>query len=335
MSFQQLINNGVMNPLIDILDVNSQRPFLEGVGHIPFTTNALIRRYDWEEIDRTVVDVARTQLTVTNDLRSFGLVKPLGGLGTILSTYERASDMTAANIDMAGDTDGQADKVTFDPVSIPVPIIHKPFTINARVLEASRRGGTALDTTHVSTATRKVGDAFENMIVNGATLKSGGNAIYGLTTHPHRSTDTATNFGGGAFTTEGNAYKTIAGMIRSLYADGYMGPYGCYVSMNRASNLWARHTDGSGKSEAQTILDNMRSVGLQYIRPVASLADSTVVVFQLTPDVIDLGIAQDMVAVQWETKGNLIANFKVMMAAVPRVKSDANNSCGVAHATSA
>lgn len=335
MSLHQLVERGEMNPLLDVLDVNSQRPFVEGIGHFQFQSNALLRRYDWERIDQTVVDVARTPLTVTNDLRSFGLVQPLGGLGTILTTYERASDMTAANIDMAGDTDGQEDKVSFDPVSIPVPIIHKPFQINARVLDAARRGGTPLDTTHVSTATRRVNDGLENMIVNGATLKSGGNAIYGLTTHPHRSTATATSYGGGAFTTEGNAYKTIAGMMKALYELGFQGPYGCYVAMNRVSNLWARHTDGSGKSEVQTIVDNLSGGGLQYVRPSAVLADSTVVLFQLTPDVIDLGIAQDIVAVQWDTKGNLVANFKVMMAAVPRVKSDANNACGVAHATSA
>ena len=335
MSLRELVENGWMNPQFDTLDVNTQRPFIEGVGHVQFQGNALLRRYDWEVIDQKVIDIARTPLTVTNDLRNFGLVEPLGGLGTMVTTYERGSDMSAADIDMAADTDGQADAVAFSPVSIPVPIVHKGFTINMRMVEASRRSGTPLDTTQVAIATRKVGDALENMIVNGSTLKSGGNAIYGLTTHPDRSTDTASNYGGGAFTTEGNAHKTIAGMMEALYAQGYMGPYGCYVAMNRIKNLWARHTDGSGKSEVQTILDNLREGGLQYIRPSASLADSTVVLFQLTSDVIDLGVAQDMVTVQSETKGSLVANFKVMTAAVPRVKSDASGACGVAHATSA
>jgi uncharacterized linocin/CFP29 family protein len=335
MTLQALVENGVMNPMFDALDVNTQRPFVEGVGQFQFQGNALLRRYDWEVIDRAVVDIARMQNNVTNDLRAYGLVQPLGGLGTMLTTYERGSDMSAANIDMAGDTDGQNDGIAFSPVSIPVPILHKGFSVNIRMLDASRRGGSPLDTTHVTTATRRVNDALENMIVNGATLKSGGNSIYGLTTHPDRTTDTATNFGGGAFTTEGNAYKTIAGMIEALYASGFNGPYGCYVATNRVKNLWGRHTDGSGMSEVQSILQNLGPAGLQYVRPAASLASSTLVVVQLSPDVVDLGIAQDMVVVQWETKGNLVANFKVMTAAVPRVKSDASGACGVAHATSA
>jgi uncharacterized linocin/CFP29 family protein len=333
MSTRQIINNGVLTPADHGLDVNSMRPFVEG-QHM-FRANALLRRYEWEMIDEAVVDVARNQLVITEDLRRFGLVKPLGGLGTIYSTYEKASDMTAANIDMSADTEGDADSIAFTPVSIPVPIIHKPFQLNARRLAASRNAGESLDVTNIRTATRRVGDALENMIFNGASLKVDANAIYGLTTHPDRSTDTATNYGGGDWSTEGNAYKTIAGMIQALWDSGFQGPFGCYAAMNLAGNLWNYRTDGSGRSEAQTIVEGLRDAGLSYIKPAASLASSTLVVFQLTSDVIDLGVAQEMVAVQWDEKGQLVSNFKVMTAAVPRVKSDANGACGVAHATGA
>jgi uncharacterized linocin/CFP29 family protein len=308
------------------LSINAMRPML-GVQQ-----NALLRKNEWEEIDAAVVDVARTSLNGIADLVSFGLVRPLGGLGTIVSTYEQLGDMSSANISMEGTVEGEKDRVTFTPQSIPVPIIHKDFTLSLRHLEASRRMGEGLDLTQAQTATRKVRDAAEGLLFNGTgKTQVGGYTIYGYTTHTKRLTDTAANYGGGDFGTAGNGYKTIVGMANALAAKGYFGPYGVYVSRTQYGQLLNQYGN-LDRSEIAVILQSVP--GLSFIKPSDVLADGSTVMVQLTSDVVDLAIAQDITAVQWEEKGGMLASFRIMMAAVPRVKYDANSSCGVCHATS-
>jgi hypothetical protein len=54
---------------------------------------------------------------------------------------------------------------------------------------------------------------------------------------------------------------------------------------------------------------------------------------QLTAEVVDLAIGQDITPLSWQEFGGLMNEFRVLMAAVPRIKFDANNACGVAVAT--
>lgn len=314
------------------LNINSMRP------HIGVHANALLRRHDWEDIDRSVVDVARTQLNVVSDLTAAGLVRPLGGLGSTVAVYEKLNDMSAADVHMDVPTSIDEDRVAFTPQYVPVPIHSKPFRVSARQLDASRRMGDGLDTTQTQVATRKVADSMEGMTVNGDTsvainYESSVRTIYGFTTEPNRNSDTASNFGGGDFDTEGNGYDTINGMINTLKADGFYGPYGCYVSRTQHGQLMKRHTDGSGLSEVRAIRENLED--LQYIKASDELADGNLIVFQLSKDVVELAIAQDITTVQWNSMGGLVEYFIVMAAFVPLIKSAADGKSGVAHATGA
>lgn len=317
----------------DLLAVNSYRPVVTNRG---LATNALLRKYEWEEIDRVVKDVARTQLVVVADLLAYGLRTQLGGLGTTLSTYEMLTDMSDAAIDMAADTESDKDTVAYEPVSLPVPIIHKDFQLDIRSLAASRNQGNSLDTTNVVVATRKVRDAMEALVVNGTgavTVKS--YSIQGLTNKTGRANDTAANFGGGDFGTALNGYKTLNGMMAALQARGFYGPYGCYVARTQFGQLRNYLNDGSGLSEWQSIMNNLAPVGLRYLKASDQLADGNVVMFQLTQDVIDLAVGVDIVPIQWEERGGFIQKFKVMTAMVPRIKGNSTSTVGVAHATSA
>jgi uncharacterized linocin/CFP29 family protein len=292
-------------------------------------TNALLRHEEWLEIDRSVIDIARGTLNGIADLRTYGLVHPLGGLGTLLTAYEQMGDMSGANVDMSGVTPGDEDKVDFSLVSIPVPIVHKDFRINIRQLEASRRLGDALDTTQSQVATRKVRDGLEYMLFRGSTVKVNGNSIYGYTTHPSRNTGSAV----GDFGTISNIYPTLQTMMAALMADHFYGPYGVYVSSTQYAEMLAVYTDGSGQSAMDRILKNLPQI--KFIKPSEQLADGTLTMNQLTSDVVDLAVAQDIVPVQWEEMGGLVVKFKVMCAMVPRIKADAEGRCGVVHYTGA
>jgi uncharacterized linocin/CFP29 family protein len=292
-------------------------------------TNALLRHEEWLELDRAVVDVARQTLVGIADLRQYGLVQPLGGLGTLLSGYEQMSDMTDANVDMSGVVPGEEDRDGFNMVSVPVPITHKDFRINIRTLEASRRLGDGLDVTQAQVATRKVSEMLESMLFNGSTIKVNANSIYGYTTHPSRNTGSAT----GDFGTISNIYSTVLAMMNALMQDGYYGPYGFYASPNQYADMLQVYSDGSGQSALQRILANLPQV--KFIKPAIKLADGALVMPQLSRDVVDIAVAQDIVNVQWSEEGGMTSRFKVMAAMAPRIKSDAEGHSGIAHYTGA
>lgn len=295
--------------------------------------NALLRKYEWEEIDAAVVDIARTTLVAAADFQRLGLIRPLGGLGTTVSVYEQLGDMTDAEVSMEGITRSQQDQPDYTPQSVPVPIIHKDFSFSARHLAASRKLGDSIDTTAAQTAARRVRDKIEGMIFNGDSLAMKGYSISGFTTKTERIQKTAAQCGGGDWATEGNPYKTINGAIGFLAAAGFPGPYGVYVARTQYHEALHRLTDGSSLSELRAILNGMPEV--QFMTAADALTAGSVVVWQLSADVADLAVAQDIVTLQWEQQGGMMTQFKVMTALVPRIKHDANGACGVLHVTSA
>ena len=315
-----------------LLNVNEMRPIYQNKQD-RILHNALLRKDEWEDVDAEVIRVAKQRLVGIQDLTSRGLVRQLGGLGTILSTYEQLSDMSPAEINMSGETAGEEDTQGFNPISIPVPITHKDFRINIRRLEASRRLGDDLEVTQVATATRLVSEALEGLLFNGTGAPTvDGNTIYGYTTLPARDTDTATNYGGGDFGTEENPYDTISGMITELNKKGYYGPFGVYVATTQYGQMRGL-LSGRDVNEIQAIQENFDEI--EFLRSSSKLADGNVVVVQLTTDVVDIAIARDIVPVQWVTMGGMVSHFKVMGALVPRLKYDDDGNAGIAHATGA
>lgn len=301
----------------------------------PIFQNALLRKYDWEVIDAAVMDVMRQPLIGIQDLISRGLTRPLGSIGISIATYEQLSDMTPADISMnVTPRKGENDRVAFTPQSVPVPIISKPFTLDLRTLEASRRSGEGLDTTQARVATLKVREALEDMYFNGSTIQMQNFNVYGLLNAPKRISDTAAGYGGGVWSAaDGNAHKTITGMIAALVAKGFYGPYGVYVSPTPyAVSLGLT---GANLTETQLSVIQRTIPDVAFIKRAPRLPDGTVVVVQLTAEVVDLAIGQDVTPLSWQEFGGLMNEFRVLMAAVPRIKFDANDNCGVAVATNA
>ena len=300
----------------------------------PFYRNALLQKYDWEQIDATVQDVHRLPLVGIDDLRADGLVHPLDGIGVSISTYEQLTDMSGAEAGMSILSKGEKDRPGYNPVSIPVPVIWKEFSFDARSLAASGRNGhTRLDTTGTRIATIKVRELLEDMLFNGSSIKSGEASIYGYTNHPNRITDTAAGFGGGDFGTDGNGHKTFVGMIEALRRRGFKGPYRGYVANTQYSQLLA--LTGDNKSETQLSVIQRTIPDLKSVKPSDRLADGEVAVVSMQPDVVDLAVGQDFTPVSWMEYGGALSEFRVLGAMVPRIKYDANDSAGVAHATGA
>jgi len=299
----------------------------------------VLRKDEWIQFDTAVVDVSRERLGAVDQLVSRGLTYGVGNaLGTTRVEWERVSDMTPAEINMAGVTEGERDRVVFALDNVPLPIIHKDFNINIRALEASRRLGETLDTTQARVATRLVAESIEDILFNGASLTAIGGTIYGYTTAPNRNTGSLTGANGWITGTDGiDAVNDVIAMQDALRSDNHYGPYGLYVPVQWLGNLSG---DFKANSDKTTIARIMELPDMAFVahsnRLTGTLAGATgdeVILVSLTSDVVDMIMGLQPTVMQWETMGGFIVNFKVMAIMVPRMKSDSNLQSGIAHYT--
>jgi len=289
-------------------------------------SNALLRKDEWKEFDTTVVEVTRQRLNGIADLQARGLTLSLGGLGTLVSQYEAQSDMEDAEINMAGVTPGEEDSIEFDIRSVPIPIIHKDFRINIRRLEASRKLGDSVDTTQSAVAGRRVSDKMEDMLFNGAGITVDGNTIPGYTNATGITTGSLSTWDHS--TNQGNIYGDILDMIQDAHDAHYYGPFVVYIASNRWQYLLGVYDDGSGQTPLQRILN---IPGIEEVKASDVLSDNTALMVQMTRDVVDLAVAQDVTTVQWDSQGGMQVHFKVMAALAPRVKRDYNGNTGIVY----
>lgn len=336
----KLLGNGA-RPIIN--EKTGQPLFDQRTGQLQIMTsrglvvNSALRKDEWEELDRSIVQAAVAPLNMTQRMITAGLTRPLGGLGTLIAQYNQISEMTAANVSLSGNASGQKDRVDYDLVGVPVPVIFKEFELNQRYLEASRRLGDSIDTANGAAAARVVGEKVEDLLINGdSSVNLNGNTIYGLTSHPDRNTDTATNLGGGDFGTISNIIPTFSGILSALKADNYRGPYGVFVADTQYDQMAHQfYSDGSGQNALNRVL---QIPSIQFIDSSAWLDAGEVVVVHLSKDVVELAYVQQywpITNLEWTSGDGMQSNFKVMTVFAPMVKSDYNGRSGVFHCTGA
>jgi uncharacterized linocin/CFP29 family protein len=292
-------------------------------------TNETLRKDEWIAMDETLVEVGRQRLIGVGDLMSRGLRYGLNNaMGTTRLEWERVSDMTPASVDMSGLTESENDRVEFDLVGMPIPIIHKDFHINARALAASRNRGESLDTTQVAIAGRLVSEKIEDLLFNGGfSAGTTQGQIYGYTNAPNRNTGSVTATW---VTTSGaNILADILEMIGLANDDRMYGPFMIYVSNGAFINLM-----NDFKAEgSDTIFARLKQIPqILDIKPSDNLTGTTVVMVQMTRDVVDMVDGIQPTVIQWETKGGMQLNFKVMAILVPRVKPGSfETQSGIVH----
>jgi len=316
-NFNQLVLNGA-----DLNDIKTHR----------LKTNAsLLQKDEWEELDNTVLQVARRNLYAVQDLIDRNLTDSLGGLGTLLASYEKASDMSDADITMSPNTNTEEDTQGFDLASTPIPVVQKDFTLDVRRLKASRNRGAGLDTTQTQTATRKVSEASEKMLVSGADITLDGNKIYGYTNFPDRIQGSAP----GAWSDSiDNIYDTVRQMLKDARENGgFRGPFILYVASNLWEELMQRYSDGSGQTAKEAVLEKFDE--LENIRPLLDMNDGELALVQMTSDVVQLKVAENINTVEWNTQGGFKSHYKVMACWAPQLKSDAKGQTGIVHYTGA
>jgi len=301
--------------------------------HVGIHHNALLRKDEWLELDKVVLETAKTELNGVQDLIGRGLTKKLGGLGSKVSAFEQIGEMTAANVTMSVDVRGEKDRLEYTQVNVPVPVIYKEFSFDLRDLESARQSGDPLETDHIAAATRVVTETMETMLFSGHTKQLAGYTIQGYTNATNRIQTTAAGLGGGDFGTAGNGYKCMTGALTALRAIGFRGPFMVYVASTQYGQLLNLIDPTNARSEVSVIKQNIPEI--IDVKPSYELTDGHFVMVQMTSNVVDLAIGMSLAPITWAEMGGMITDYRVMTALVPRIKYDANSNCGVLHATGA
>ena len=290
-------------------------------------TNDLLRRDEWIQYDQAIIEVARERLIGVADLLNAGLRYDIpNGLGTTRLEWERMGDMDAANINMSGVTEGDRDRVVFDLEFMPLPIIHKDFSLNIRVLEASRTTGQPLDVTQAAIAARKVADKTEDLLFNGSYIIGTQGSIYGYRTAPDRNTGSVT--ADWAAATGANIITDVLAMIDLMITDNMFGPYTIYVPYDAHTNMSNDFKTESDKTIMQRVLE---VPGIAAVRPSAFIPSGEVIMVMLVRDVVDMVVGMQPTPLEWSEMGGLVTKFKVMSIMVPRMKSTYSGQSGIVH----
>lgn len=308
-----------------------------------------LRKLEWVELDRVVVRAARERLRAWGDLAAANSYGGFNAMGKMLLEHEAMSDPGYAQVDMDGLSEGKTDNPLFKLEGLPLPITHADFYFSARRLAASRNSGTPLDLTMGEAAARRVAETIEKTLIGTVTgLTYGGTPIaystnspagvYGYTNFPQRKTSTVLSKPTVANWTPANTLKEVLGLIETLYNQNFYGPFMLYHSTD-----WDQYMDNDyiltgGNVATQTLRNRLRAIDvIQDVRRLDFFKSATnafqMILVQMTPEVCQAVNGMDITTVQWETKGGMQVNFKVMCIQVPRLRADYNGNCGIMHAT--
>lgn len=293
------------------------------------TADAL-RHEEWKFFDQELVAEAMIQLHGVSDLISLGLTRTVpNSLGKSVFAYEKIGFMNPATVSLDGVTRTDNDRQEFQLAQLPLPIIHKDFSINLRTLMASRNGSEGLDTTQIRTAGRVVSEMQEQMLFQGSKTFQG-MPIYGYTTEPNRNTmsfGTNGNWGNPAKTGADFIADTLAA-ITLLQAKRFNGPYYVYVGRDASVPLDNDFKAFGTLSIRQRLL---QIDGVQSITVVDKLPNANVVVVNMSSDTVEWIQGEGLQTVQWDLDGGFKISFKAWTIGAPLVRSDIALRSGVVH----
>lgn len=338
-----------------------------GVDSPVFNATAL-RKEEWLMLDTAVHRAARLRLRAWADLAGANTFGGFNGMSKMVLEYETMSDPSEAMVDMDGLGEGRNDAPVFQLEGLPLPITHSGFWFSQRKLAISRNTGTPLDSVMAEAAGRRVAEMVEKTTIGVETgVTYGGNStqvggygrtsqVYGYTNFSARLTKTNVTAPTAGGYTPANTLSDVLAMRQQLYSNKFYGPFMLYHS-----NDWDTYLDNdyyvtitSGAvAPVKTLRQRLREIeGITDVRRLDYLASSatafsaapdyitsanafTLILVQMTPDVVRAVNGMDLTVVQWESQGGMRLNFKVMCIWVPQLAADYYGRTGILHATTA
>lgn len=328
------MNPAILRPWISkngrrYITVNGQHFLTNAPASLPYEA--------WRRIDGSVQRVARPGLRVWGDLVGAGLTYDVpNGMGTTVLTEQTMTDAGAATISMDALKGSERDRPQFDIKNFPLPIVHGEFSFSARQLAVARASGAPLDTTMAEMVTRRIVEQVEALTIGTApTYSYGGGTVYGMTNHPARYTKVLTLPTALGWTPE-TTYNELLDMIVTLQDHMYNGPYGMYFSPAWVKYLAQDYSSVYPGVTLNSKLGDLRELGLSFARKLMyGLSGFQVVMFQLSSEVIRAVQGMPLTTLQWDSKGGLAKNFKIMAIMVPQVRTNASGETGIVHGVAA
>jgi len=292
----------------------------------PIQANATLRKDEWVRLDEAVLGIAEQRLGGVQDLVDKGLVYDIGnGMGSTVLEYHDVSDALSAELTMDGVTRAPGDRPNFTAKYLPLPIIHADYELNARALAASRNLGQPLDTTLAERAARKVNEKLESMLFTDTTYAFGGGSIYSYLNFPYRNKKNLQ----ASWATQSDAGKIVGDVLNmkqlSIAAHHY-GPWMLYIPTGYETKL----DNDYDSTRGNTIRARIEAIsGIQGVKVIDTLPADTVLLVQMTSDVVRLVRGMGIQNVEWATQGGMITKYKVMTIQVPQIRADQENHCGI------
>lgn len=295
---------------------------------VPIQTNATLRRDEWKLLDEAVLKISESRLGGIQDLITKNLVHNIGsGMGSTVLEWHDMSDAMVADLTMDGVTRSPGDRPAYSTNYLPLPIIHSDYEINARVLAASRTKGEPLDTSAAERAARKVNEKLESMLFTDVTYSFGGGAIYSYLNEPNINEVTLPLAWDNAAKTGALILTDVLDMKQSSINAYHYGPWRLYVPTAYETVL---DGDYDVTTPGTTIRERILKIaGIESVAVIDTLPANTVVLVQMTSDVVRLVRGMGIQNVEWQTEGKMITKFKCMTIQVPQVRSDQEGHSGV------
>lgn len=330
--------NDELKQMAPVLEKHRISELMNNGIHTPVYNATSLRKDEWIQMDQVVLKAARSRLKAWSDLAAANTYRVPGMNKTILE-HETMNDPGEAVVDMDGISDARGDAPLFQLEGLPLPITHSDFYFGARKLATSRNSGTPLDLAMAEAAGRRVAEQVEKTLIGTVTGLTYGTAsnygrtpsVYGYTNFTNRITKTNMTAPDG---TNGPSVLTSWLALRELlYAANFYGPFMAYVSSDYdqyLDNLFSTTEPSAGTLRSRLLEID----GINGIRRLDYLTDTfTVILVQMTSDVARAVNGMDLTTVQWESKGGMQLNFKVMCIWVPQLRADYSGNCGIAHGT--
>ena len=291
-----------------------------------FFTNDVLTKDATETIQGEIVKVAEDKVNGIADLRNAGVAfQVTGGLGTLNSVWQRQSTLTGATRAMDPRSLSQKDRLTYDYLTVPLPVSSKQFELGIRDMMAGTKEGLALVAQHSNLCATKVLQDLDKLVFKGDSALG----IEGYTTATNRNTvDATADWSDPA--NNATIIIDISSAVDLLYLDNYEGPYDMYV----ASNIWKNmNLDYSADKVSGTLLSRILALPtIRSVKPSRFLADGEAIMVQLTSDVVDLAVAQDIRNFTLVDNGLVLENY-IMASMTPRVKHTKEGQSGICHIT--
>jgi len=326
---------GALRPYVEVDEQGNERGSFVTINNrgnpvVMTNANATLRKDEWKAMDTAVLKVHRERLNAVTDMRGAGLQHIIpNGLGKTVFEYEDQSDITDAEISMDGIRRGETSRPVYNLKGLPLPLIHKDFSWSARQIAASRNGSTPLDLSSAEMASRKVAEEAEKLLI-GVSSNTGyqyaGNAIRGFIDFPERLTKALT---APTSSNHGVTLNEILDMRTQAYAANHYGPFMLYCSP-----AWDEYMDedySTAKGD-NTLRERIKKIqNINDVKTLDFLTGTTLVLVQMSSDVVRIVIGLDVTTVQWETNGGMELNYKVMAIIVPQLRADHNGQTGIVH----